>query len=111
MTRAGLAPESYIDCLSQENTITTVHSLLTDSDPPTALFAGNNLTMRWRLDSTRFRRVSVRRSGACCDRSALTSSYLPPFPTSSSPIQRIAPPAWCSISDCPAKAASISSAS
>src|SRR5215472_2194208 len=37
MTRTGLAPASYIDCVSQENTITAVHSLLTEADPPTAL--------------------------------------------------------------------------
>jgi len=59
MTRAGLAPESYIDCLSQENTITTVHSLLTDSDPPTALFAGNNLTMRYLLHALNVLRIEV----------------------------------------------------
>src|SRR5579859_4628906 len=34
MIKAGLTPESYIDCVSQENMITAVHSLLTDSDPP-----------------------------------------------------------------------------
>lgn len=59
MTKAGLTPESYIDCLSQENTITTVHSLLTDAGPPTALFAGNNLTMRYLLHALNVLRIDV----------------------------------------------------
>jgi LacI family transcriptional regulator len=59
MTRARLAPESYIDCVSQENTITTVHSLLTEADPPTALFVGNNLTMRYILHALNVLRIEV----------------------------------------------------
>jgi len=59
MTKAGLAPETYIDCVSQENTITAVHSLLTEADPPTALFAGNNLTMRYILHALNVLRVDV----------------------------------------------------
>jgi LacI family transcriptional regulator len=59
MTRAGLPAESYIDCVSQENTITTVHSLLTDADPPTALFSGNNLTMRYLLHALNVLRIDV----------------------------------------------------
>ena len=38
-------------------------------------------------------------------------SYLRPFPTSSSPIRPMVPPAWCSTSDCRGKAALIYSAS
>jgi LacI family transcriptional regulator len=59
MSKAALAPEPYIDCVSQENTITTVHSLLTDADPPTALFAGNNLTMRYILHALNVLRIDV----------------------------------------------------
>jgi LacI family transcriptional regulator len=59
MTRARLTPESYIDCVSQENTVTTVHSLLTEADPPTALFAGNNLTMRYILHALNVLRIDV----------------------------------------------------
>jgi len=59
MTKAGLEAESYVDCVSQENTITAVHSLLTDADPPTALFAGNNLTMRYMLHALNVLRVEV----------------------------------------------------
>ncbi len=59
MSKAGLAAEPYIDCTSQENTITTVHSLLTDADPPTALFAGNNLTMRYMLHALNVLRIDV----------------------------------------------------
>jgi LacI family transcriptional regulator len=59
MTRAGFAPENYIDCVSQENTITAVHSLLTETDPPTALFAGNNLTMRYILHALNVLRIDV----------------------------------------------------
>lgn len=49
MTKAGLAPEEYIECLSQEDTVSTIRSLLAGSHAPTALFAGNNLTMRYML--------------------------------------------------------------
>jgi LacI family transcriptional regulator len=59
MTKAGLAPETYIDCVSQENTITAMHSLLTETDPPTALFAGNNLTMRYILHALNVLRIDV----------------------------------------------------
>ncbi len=59
MTKAGLTPESYIDCVSQEHAITAVHSLLTDADPPTALFAGNNLTMRYMLHALAVLKIDV----------------------------------------------------
>jgi LacI family transcriptional regulator len=59
MTKAGLTPEGYIDCVSQENAITAVHSLLTDADPPTALFAGNNLTMRYMLHALAVLKIDV----------------------------------------------------
>jgi LacI family transcriptional regulator len=59
MTKAGLTPEPYIDCVSQENMITAVHSLLTDADPPTALFAGNNLTMRYMLHALTVLKIDV----------------------------------------------------
>jgi LacI family transcriptional regulator len=49
VTDAGLAPGNYIECRSSDETVTLVHSLLTGSKPPTALFAGNNLTMRYLL--------------------------------------------------------------
>jgi LacI family transcriptional regulator len=59
MTRAHLTPESYIDCVSQENTVAVVRSLLTGADPPTALFAGNNLTMRYMLHALNELKVDV----------------------------------------------------
>lgn len=59
MTKASLTPESYLDCVSQENAITLVHSLLTEADPPTALFAGNNLTMRYLLHALNVLRIDV----------------------------------------------------
>ena len=59
MTKARLTPESYIDCVSQENTIAVVRSLLEEADPPTALFAGNNLTMRYMLHALNELKVDV----------------------------------------------------
>lgn len=59
MTRAGLTPETYVDCVSRESTVTAVHSLLTDADPCTALFAGNNLTMRHLLHALNVLRIDV----------------------------------------------------
>src|SRR5260370_33781029 len=61
MTRAGLQPESYVECTSEEETVTTVHSLLTESQPPTALFAANNLTMRYLLHATSVLKIEVPR--------------------------------------------------
>jgi LacI family transcriptional regulator len=59
MTKAGLQGESYIECGSPENTVTAVHSLLTESKPPTALFAANNLTMRYLLHALNVLRIDV----------------------------------------------------
>ena len=59
MIKARLTPESYIDCVSQDNTITVVRSLLAGADPPTALFAGNNLTMRYMLHALNELKVDV----------------------------------------------------
>jgi LacI family transcriptional regulator len=59
MANAGLPAEGYIDCGSQENTVTSIHSLLTESNPPTALFAGNNLTMRYMLHALNVLRIDV----------------------------------------------------
>lgn len=59
MTKPGLTPQAYVDCVSQENTITRVHSLLTEPEPPTALFAGNNLTMRYLLHALNVLRIDV----------------------------------------------------
>ena len=59
MNRAGLAPENYVECKSSEDTVTAVHSLLTLSMPPTALFAGNNLTMRYLLHAINVLRIDI----------------------------------------------------
>src|ERR1035437_5612390 len=59
MTKAGLSSESYIDCTSPESTVTSIHSLLTQSKPPTALFAGNNLSMRYLLHALNVLRIDV----------------------------------------------------
>ncbi len=49
MTGAGYDPEPYIDCESSEKTIELMRSLLGSTKPPTAVFAANNLTMRYVL--------------------------------------------------------------
>jgi LacI family transcriptional regulator len=59
MSKADLAPDSYVECSSEEETARTVHSLLTESKPPTALFAANNLTMRYLLHATNVLRINV----------------------------------------------------
>jgi hypothetical protein len=56
-------------------------------------------------------RTFAHRLGVCCDRSAWMLSYLRPFPTFSSPIRRMAPPAWSSTSGCRGRAVLILSAS
>lgn len=59
MTKAGLAPDSYIECPSEDATVTIVHSLLTESKAPTALFAANNVTMRYILHAVNVLKVDV----------------------------------------------------
>ncbi len=59
MTRAGLASENYVVCRSQEDTVATVGALLSGPKAPTALFAGNNLTMRYLLHALRVLRIDV----------------------------------------------------
>jgi LacI family transcriptional regulator len=59
MAKAGLAAESFIECASQDDTVTLVHSLLTESKPPTALFSGNNLTMRYILHALNVLHIDV----------------------------------------------------
>ncbi len=59
MAKAGLTAENYIACASQDATVTLVHSLLTGTNPPTALFAGNNLTMRYLLHAINVLRLDV----------------------------------------------------
>jgi LacI family transcriptional regulator len=59
MAKAGLQPESYVECTSEEETVTTVHSLLTESKPPTALFAANNLTMRYILHASNVLKIEI----------------------------------------------------
>lgn len=59
MSRAALRPDNYIECTSQDDTVSLVHSLLTESEPPTALFAGNNLTMRYMLHAMNVLRIDV----------------------------------------------------
>ena len=59
MVQAGLEPEGYFECTSEEDTVTTLHSLLTDSSPPGALFAANNLTMRRLLHATNVLKVDI----------------------------------------------------
>lgn len=59
MSKAGLPADNFIECPSQDETVTLVHSLLTESDPPTALFAGNNLTTRYVLHALNVLHVDV----------------------------------------------------
>jgi LacI family transcriptional regulator len=49
MSDAGHTPEPYVDCESQERTVALIRSMLNGRKPPTALFAANNLTMRYLL--------------------------------------------------------------
>ena len=59
MVKAGLTAEDYVACNSQESTVTLVHSLLTGPNSPTALFAGNNLAMRYLLHALSVLHVDV----------------------------------------------------
>ncbi len=49
MSDAGHSPEPYIDCDSPDRAVVLIHSMMNSKKPPTALFAANNLTMRYVL--------------------------------------------------------------
>lgn len=49
MSRAGLPVEPYIECRSPEEAVTELRAAMESKQPPTAIFAGNNLTMRYLL--------------------------------------------------------------
>jgi len=49
MSAAGHAPEPYIDCCTAERTMFLIGSMMRSRKPPTALFAANNLCMRYAL--------------------------------------------------------------
>jgi LacI family transcriptional regulator len=49
MSGAGHSPQPYIECGSPEETAALLRSMLNSPEPPTALFAGNNLCMRYAL--------------------------------------------------------------
>jgi len=59
MSAAALPAQSYIECASPEETVSTVHSMFTGANPPTALFAGNNLTMRYLLHALNTLRIDI----------------------------------------------------
>lgn len=59
MLRAGLAVTAYVECRSQEQTVTALESELRSDTPPTALFAGNNLTMRYLLHALNTLKINV----------------------------------------------------
>jgi LacI family transcriptional regulator len=59
MAAAALTAQNYIECASREETVSTLHSMLTGANPPTALFAGNNLTMRYLLHALNTLRIDV----------------------------------------------------
>ena len=56
---AGLPAEDYVECTSPEQTLGALRSLLMREQPPTALFAGNNLTMRYLLHALNALRIAV----------------------------------------------------
>lgn len=59
MVKAGLTASNYITCHSEDETVATVRDLLAGPDAPTAVFAGNNLTMRYLLHALNVLRVAV----------------------------------------------------
>jgi LacI family transcriptional regulator len=59
MAAASLPAQSYVECPSREETVSMLHTMLTGTTPPTALFAGNNLTMRYLLHALNTLRIDV----------------------------------------------------
>lgn len=61
MSDAGHHPEPYVDCGSPERTVALIRSMLNSRKPPTALFAANNLTMRYVLHALSAAGVNIPR--------------------------------------------------
>ncbi len=64
MLEAGHLAAPYVDCESQEKTAALVHAMLDSQQPPTALFAANNLTMRFVLHALSAAGVQIPRQMA-----------------------------------------------
>lgn len=59
MEAAGLAAGDYMECASPEQTVQSLQSALAQAEPSTALFAANNLTMRYLLHALNALHVDV----------------------------------------------------
>src|SRR5271170_75156 len=64
LSAARLKPEPYIDCSEQESIAPAIAELLDRSQPPTAFFCTNNLTMRFALLALNELGVSIPKSVA-----------------------------------------------
>lgn len=56
---AGLAVGNYIECSTQDHAVEQIQSVFASATPPTAIFAGNNLTMRYLLHAMKVLRIDV----------------------------------------------------
>lgn len=61
LAQSGYPPGPYLDCISQEKCAALIRSQLQSSQPPTAFFASNNLTMRYLLHTLYAERVAIPR--------------------------------------------------
>lgn len=59
MSKAGLPAEPYVECRSPEEAVKELGAVLRSQQPPTAIFAGNNLTMRYLLHALTTLHVQV----------------------------------------------------
>jgi LacI family transcriptional regulator len=61
MIEAGNLPETYLACSSTEKTVALIRSMLNGRKPPTAIFAANNLTLRYVLQAANAEGVNIPR--------------------------------------------------
>lgn len=59
MIGAGNIPETYVACGSPEKTVALIRSMLNGRKPPTAIFAANNLSLRYVLQAVGAAGVSI----------------------------------------------------
>lgn len=64
MSEAGRLAQPYLDCESAERTEALILSMLNSRKPPTALFAANNLTMRYALHALSLAGIQIPRQVA-----------------------------------------------
>lgn len=91
LSEAGQSPGAYVDCISQEESVSVVRSMMKSHKPPTAFFAANNLSMRYLLHALNTLSVTISHNIAVVgfDDFDLADVYHPPITVIRQPAYQI----------------------